>query len=163
MNAWEAGTSSQFFGAGLVAGSNGALLLQFVPALPSGPRVISGSSDFSGMNTVSPVLTVWSTPWSKNWPKKVNTELNGGERPTSVVMFGMNRVWCCWVQPAGCNGTTSSPAALTSHGTALGVPSWARTGRVAAATAAGLVEVWSTIRLLITRGCESTTLPLVCL
>ena len=146
MKAWLAGTSSPVLG------------------VPSGPRVRSGSSAFSGMNTVSPVLTVWSTPWSKNCPKKVNTELNGGERPTSVVMFGMKSVWCCGVQPAGCSGVTSRPVAgSTSHGTALGVPSWARTGRVAAATAAGLVEVWSTIRLLITRGCESTTLPLVCL
>ena len=34
---------------------------------------------------------------------------------------------------------------------------WVRTGKPAAATAAGLVDVWSTIRLLITRGCESTT------
>ena len=63
----------------------------------------------------------------------------------------------------GLQRVMSLPFASVSHGTALGVPSWARTGRVAAATAAGFVEVWSTIRLLTTRGWESTTLPLVCL
>ena len=44
------------------------------------------------------------------------------------------------------------------HGTTPLLP-WVRTGNWAAAMAAGLVEVWSTIRLLITRGWESTTLP----
>ena len=39
---------------------------------------------------------------------------------------------------------------------------WDRTGNSAAATAAGFVEVWSTIRLLIMRGSESTTEPVVC-
>ena len=33
---------------------------------------------------------------------------------------------------------------------------------VAAATAAGLLAVWSTIRLLMVRGVESMTVPLVC-
>jgi hypothetical protein len=33
----------------------------------------------------------------------------------------------------------------------------------AAATAAGFVEVWSTIRLLMLRGCESKTSPFFCL
>ena len=36
---------------------------------------------------------------------------------------------------------------------------WVRTGMPAAAFAAGLVEVWSTIRLLTTRGSESNTFP----
>src|SRR4029077_12685815 len=45
------------------------------------------------------------------------------------------------------------------HGTYRGAPGWARTGNPAAATAAGLVEVWSSIRLLITRGWESKTDP----
>ena len=62
--------------------------------MPSGPTVISGSSAFSGTNTVPLLLTVWSTPWSKNWPKNVNSELYGGDRPTSVVTFGMNSVLC---------------------------------------------------------------------
>src|SRR6476661_7383500 len=61
MNAWLGGTSSPVFG------------------LPSGPTVRSGSSAFRGTNTVPPLLTVWSTPWSKNWPKKVNSELYGGD------------------------------------------------------------------------------------
>ena len=47
------------------------------------------------------------------------------------------------------------------QGTTPGLP-WVRTGKPAAATAAGLVEVWSTIRLLITRGCESMTEPFFC-
>ena len=37
-----------------------------------------------------------------------------------------------------------------------------RTGNDAAATAAGLSDVWSTIRLLIVRGCESKTKPFFC-
>ena len=45
------------------------------------------------------------------------------------------------------------------HGYDAGIALGA-TGNPAAATAAGLVEVWSTIRLLIVRGCESMkTLP----
>src|SRR4029079_3703004 len=39
---------------------------------------------------------------------------------------------------------------------------WVRTGWPAAATAAGFVEVWSTIRLLMTRGCASKTVPFFC-
>src|SRR3954464_8552100 len=146
MNAWFAGTSSP------------------VPALPSGPSVRNGSSAFSGTNTVLPLLTVWSTPWSKNWPKKVNKLLYGGERPTSVVTLGMNSVWCVGVHPAGTPGVVAgaggSGDGSVVHGTALGSPGLCvRTGSPAAAMAAGLVEVWSTIRLLMTRGCESTTLP----
>src|SRR3954453_19040848 len=136
MNAWLSGTSSPVFG------------------LPSGPRVRSGSSARSGTNTVPPLLNVWSTPWSKNWPKNVNSELYGGERPTSVVTSGMNRVLCSGTQSGG--------------GRAVGAPQTntpvlfcVRTGNPAAATAAGLVEVWSTIRLLIVRGSESTTSPRV--
>ena len=75
-----------------------------VPASPSGPRVRSGSSARSGTKTVAPLLTVWSTPWSKNCPKNVNIELYGGERPTSVVTFGMKSVLCFGVQPAGSPG-----------------------------------------------------------
>ena len=53
----------------------------------------SGSSSFSGTKTVPlPPLVILSRPWSKNWPKIVNSELNGGDRPTSVVTFGMNSV-----------------------------------------------------------------------
>src|SRR4051794_19305794 len=137
MNAWFAGTSSP------------------VPATPSGPRVRSGSSALSGMNTVEPLLTVWSTPWSKNWPKNVNTLLNGGDKPTSVVMFGMNSVLCSGVQPTGVFGAVQT--------TAVGVGSCDRTGDPAAEMAAGLVEVWSSIRLLTVRGCESATLPVFCL
>ena len=143
MNAWLGCTSSPVFG------------------LPSGPSVISGSSGFSGTNTVPPDLTVWSTPWSKNWPKKVNSELYGGDRPTSVVTFGMKRVWCVGTQPAGtpATGGTAVGSGSTVQGCTPGFP-WVRTGNSAAAIAAGLVEVWSTIRLEITRGWESmTTFP----
>src|SRR4029077_12860761 len=106
------------------------------------------------MKTVPPLLTVWSTPWSKNWPKNVNHELNGGERPTSVVTFGMNSVLCSGVQSAGTFGAV--------QGVAEGGLPCERTGNCAAATAAGLSDVWSTIRLLITRGCESKTNPFFC-
>src|SRR6478752_7124726 len=116
---------------------------------PSGPRVINGSSGRSGTKTEQPLFTVWSTPWSKNWPKKVNSELNGGDKPTSVVMFGMNNVLCEGVHPAGTPGVVGAggtPTGSVVHGTALGVlASCDRTGFPAAAMAAGLVEVWSSI------------------
>src|SRR6476659_3500025 len=96
-----------------------------VPATPSGPRVISGSSDRSGTKTELPLFTVWSTPWSKNWPKKVNSELYGGDRPTSVVTLGMNSVLWVGVHPAGTPGVVGSAGGSGTgsvvHGTALGV------------------------------------------
>ena len=117
------------------------------PVMPSGPgwlvarvRIMklvglpgtnSGSSSLSGIITVPPPLVVRSRPWSKNCPKIVNSELNGADSPTSGATFGIDSV------PLA-SGTAPSPAA---------------------ATAAGLVGVWSTIRLLTTRGCESTTVP----
>src|SRR3954451_14160938 len=118
----------------------------------SGPA-ISGSSAFSGTNTVCPLLTVWSTPWSKNCPKNVNSELYGGERPTSVVTFGMNSVWCEGTQFAGTPTTGGSAVGCGSvvQGNFPGLPC-VRTGNAAAITAAGFVDVWSTIRLLIVRG-----------
>jgi hypothetical protein len=109
----------------------------------------------SGTNTVPPPLTVWSTPWSKNWPKNVNIELNGGERPTSVVTFGMNSVVCFGTQPSGEPTTTCGPGSGSTVQGCTPVFPWVRTGNSAAATAAGLVEVWSTIRLLTVRGSES--------
>ena len=117
---------------------------------------------------MAPLLTVWSTPWSKNCPKNVNIELYGGERPTSVVTFGMKSVLCFGVQPAGSPGVviwcvTGSTMGSVSHGNELAVGSCERTGWPAAATAAGFVDVWSTIRLLTTRGVESKTGPFFCL
>ena len=35
----------------------------------------AGVSQYAGTKTELPLFTVWSTPWSKNWPKKVNQEL----------------------------------------------------------------------------------------
>src|SRR3954453_7887098 len=142
MNAWLAGTSSPVF------------------ALPSGPSVLSGSSALSGTKTVQPPLTVWSTPWSKNWPNSVNSELYGGERPTSVVTLGMNSVSWEGVQFSGtaATGGDASGSGWVGHGWDPGLP-WVRTGNPAAAIAAGLVEVWSTTRLLITRGSVSKTFP----
>src|SRR3954447_12224053 len=146
MKRWRGGTSSPVLG------------------LPSGPWVTRGSSSCSGTNTVPPLLAVWSTPWSKNWPKNVNIELYGGDRPTSVVTFGMNRVLCDGTQPGG-SARMGSGSAVGSgsvvHGCCPGLP-WVLTGNAAAATAAGLVDVWSTIRLLTTRGPESKTLPFFC-
>src|SRR3954447_22210651 len=132
MNCWPGGTSSPVFGT------------------PSGPSVISGSSARSGTNTVPLDFTVWSTPWSKNWPKNVNHELNGGDRPTSVEMFGMKRVLCSGVQPAGTFGAVHTN---TRSGFAC-----VRTGFAATSTAAGFVDVWSSIRFEISRGCVSNTM-----
>jgi hypothetical protein len=85
----------------------------------------------------------------------VNHALNGGERPTSVVTFGMNSVLPSGVYSAGGFGS--------EHGIAEGGFPCVRTGNLAAATAAGFVDVWSTIRLLMMRGCESKTKPFFCL
>src|SRR4051794_11015567 len=128
---------------------------------PSGPSVRSGSSSLSGTKTVPPLLTVWSTPWSKNWPKNVKTELYGGERPTSVVTFGMKRVLCAGTHgsPLGLVVTAgvTVPSGLVTAGAQPARPRlpWVRTGFRAAAIAAGFVDVWSTIRLLMVRGRES--------
>src|SRR3954471_24808843 len=118
MKRWSGGTSSPVWG------------------LPSGPRGTRGASSRSGTNTVAPPLTVWSTPWSKNWPKKVNKLLYGGDRPTSVVTLGMNRVLNGGVQITAVGVATGT----TGQGTAVAVGSCDRTGAPAAATAAGLVE-----------------------
>src|SRR5436305_2654858 len=136
MKRCDGGTSSPVFG------------------LPSGPSVISGSSGFNGTKTVAPLLTVWSTPWSKNCPKNVNSELYGGERPTSVVTFGMKSVWCEGTQPAGTPSIPLIGSGSVVHGKRPGL-CCDRTGNPAAAIAAGFVDVWSTIRLLIVRGWES--------
>src|SRR3954452_22672239 len=135
----------------------GSVTSSLVFGLPSGPSVISGSSGLSGTKTALPLLTVWSTPWSKNCPKKVNIELYGGERPTSVVTFGMNSVLCDGTQPTGSPPSPVLGSGSVLHGDSPGLP-WDLTGNSAAAMAAGLVDVWSTIRLLIVRGWESTTL-----
>src|ERR671924_552829 len=66
----------------------------------------------------------------------------------------MKSVLCGGTQPAGSVGAGGSEHAVTP-----GLPC-VRTGWRAASTAAGFVEVWSTIRLLITRGCVSKTSPL---
>ena len=116
-----------------------------LPRTWSGPA-ISGSSFLSGTKTVPPPLTVWSTPWSKNWPNSVNIELYGGERPTSVrdVRDEQGLVWQGRSRPTGGVAHGTTPSVLCD-----------RTGKPAAAIAAGFVEVWSTIRLLMTRGSES--------
>ena len=99
------------------------------------PATNSGSSGFSGMKTVPlPPLFTRSRPWSKNCPKSVNQELYGAERPTSGATFGMK----------------NAPDGVTSGFSP------------AAATAAGLSAVWSTMRLLMTRGWLSKTVPVVC-
>ena len=52
----------------------------------------SGSSACSGTNTVPPPFVTRSKPWSKNWPKNVNIELNGADRPTSGASLPMKQV-----------------------------------------------------------------------
>ena len=76
----------------------------------------------------------------------------------------MNRVWWPGTQPAGVAGETSTGGLgpePSRTGQRRGCPG-SEPGTSAAATAAGLAEVWSSIRLLITRGCESTTEPVFC-
>ena len=131
-----------------------------LPAIPSGPWVTSGSSALTGTKTVPlPPLVILSRPWSKNWPKIVKSELNGGDSPTSVVTLGMSSVW-----RSGTHATGSPSGPMVGGVVQTTTPSlpWDRTGNPAAATAAGFVEVWSTIRLLTMRGSESTTEPAVC-
>jgi hypothetical protein len=100
-----------------------------VPALWSGPA-ISGSSALSGTKTALPLLTVWSIPWSKNWPKNVNMLLYGGDSPTSVVTLGMNSVWWVGVQLTGTasTGGVASGSGSVVHGTAVAPAPWVRTG-----------------------------------
>src|SRR3982751_2946155 len=83
-------------------------------------------------------------------------ELYGGERPTSVVTLGMNSVSPVGTQPSGTPPVPSGAGSVV-QGNFPGLR-WVRTGKPAAAIAAGLVEVWSTIRLLTVRGSESKTL-----
>src|SRR3954453_13248621 len=72
----------------------------------------------------------------------------------------MNRVWPVGVQSGGSanTGGSANGCGSTVHGVTPSLP-WVRTGNPAASRAAGLVEVWSTIRLLTTRGSESNTSP----
>src|SRR3954468_17140709 len=69
----------------------------------------------------------------------------------------MKRVWWSGTQPGEFGGTGGVGVGRPAPHGATPVFPWVRTGNPAAATAAGLVEVWSSIRLLITRGCESMT------
>src|SRR4051794_36104538 len=143
MKAWLAGTSSPVLGTS------------------SGPTVRSVSSAFSGTKTVPPLLTVWSTPWSKNWPKKVNIELYGGDKPTSVVTFSMKRDLWEGTQAGGSattTGVTLGADGSVVQGIELGPLPCVRTGWPAAASAAGLSLVWSTMRLEIVRGWVSNTM-----
>src|SRR4051794_59771 len=75
----------------------------------------------------------------------------------------MNSVLCDGTQFAGepSTGGTASGSGSIAHGKTPGLP-WVRTGNPAAAIAAGLVEVWSTIRVLMTRGWVSKTKPFFC-
>ncbi|MNG03794.1 hypothetical protein D3C84_868890 [compost metagenome] len=129
--------------------------------LPSTKR---GSSDCSGMKTMSlPPLVTRSRPWSKNCPKKVIQALNGADRPASGAMFGMKKVGVSSAVP----NSPSRPGLVTiwapSLSTSSAVPRTPSTpGSKAAATAAGLSAVMSTIRLLMMRGWASITVPVVC-
>src|SRR3954449_9244884 len=72
----------------------------------------------------------------------------------------MSSVLCAGVQSAGEPGVVA--VGSITQGVAEGGLPCERTGNCAAATAAGLSDVWSAIRLLITRGCESNTKPFFC-
>ncbi|MCY1251552.1 hypothetical protein D9M72_653280 [compost metagenome] len=96
------------------------------------------------MNTTSvPPLFTRSRPWSKNCPKKVIHALKPALRPSSGDSLGMKNTWRSSAVP----NMPSRPGLVM-----LGAPPLA-------STAAGLLAVWSTIRLLMVRGCESTTEP----
>ncbi|MCY1411684.1 hypothetical protein D9M68_672740 [compost metagenome] len=104
----------------------------------------SGSSGISGMKMVPLLpLETRSRPWSKNWPKKVNQELKGAESPSSGVVLGMKKT----SRSSGVLKMPSRPGLRTGAAPPL------------ASTAAGLLAVWSTIRLLMIRGSASATLP----
>ncbi|MCY1531625.1 hypothetical protein D9M68_668560 [compost metagenome] len=108
----------------------------------------SGSSGCSGMKIISVLLLLTrSSPWSKNWPKKVNHELKGAERPSSGVVFGIS---------------SSVPGGMTTPWRSYRTPAASSVPRPAATkalTAAGLLLVMSATRLLISRGSASTTFP----
>ncbi len=119
-------------------------------------RVVSRS----GTKTVPPPLTVWSRPWSKNWPKNVKSELKGGEKPLSVLMLGIGNVW--WV---GCIRPAPPDRRVRQRvgiGRARHVVRCSRLGahrEPRRRHRSRVVAVWSTIRLLTTRGWESKTFP----
>ncbi|MDT4851419.1 hypothetical protein FQZ97_855990 [compost metagenome] len=75
----------------------------------------------------------------------MNQELKGAERPSSGVELGMKKT--SW--SSGVPNMPSSPGLMTGAAPPL------------ASTAAGLLAVWSTIRLLMVRGWESITMPLL--
>ena len=128
-----------------------------LPRMWSGPA-ISGSSALSGTNTVPlPPLVILSRPWSKNWPKIVNSELNGGERPTSVVTFGMSRVSCAGTQPTGAVATAGADRARDDALVALG-PDGEAGGGDRGRVRRGLVDdqVADRARLGVERRCRSS-------
>ena len=133
-----------------------------LPAMRSGPA-ISGSSALSGTKTVPPLLTVWSTPWSKNWPKSVNMRVVRRREPDVGGDVGDEQglVRGHAARRNAVDRRRRQRVGSVVQGNTPGLPC-VRTGNPAAATAAGLVEVWSTIRLLIVRGWESKTLPVFC-
>ena len=77
-------------------------------------------------------LVTRSRPWSKNWPKNVIHALNGADRPSSGVMFGMKKTWLI----VGGAEDAVQAGARDDRGRPRSQP-----------TAAGLLAVWSTIRL----------------
>jgi len=90
----------------------------------------------------------------------VDGGLTGGGGPTGVVTLGMSGVGGAGTQPAGSPSVPPGVVGSVVQGTTPSFPC-ERTGKPAAATAAGFAEVWSTMRLLTVRGSESITLPLV--
>ena len=95
-------------------------------------------------------LTVWSTPWSKNWPKNVNSELYGGDRPTSVVTFGMNSVSLRRHAAVGRAVADPRLSRIVVHGDDARVALRADRERRPRRRPPGWSTVWSTIRLLMT-------------
>src|SRR3954465_13640516 len=73
----------------------------------------------------------------------------------------MNKVECEGTQPVGIPGVDVVGSVVHTPGL-LGPWSCERTGKVAAATAAGFCAVWSATRLLMRRGWVSKTSPFFC-
>ena len=99
------------------------------------PGTNSGSSAFNGMTTEPPALGTRSSPWSKNWPKKVNIRLKGAPSPKFGVMFGMNS------DPVGSAGSCGAGALQTKPPEPHGLSCAACAAGLPAPTPAGVPTV----------------------
>ncbi|MCY1445476.1 hypothetical protein D9M71_619910 [compost metagenome] len=132
--------------------------------MPSSPST-SGSSACSGTKTTPlPPLFTRSRPWSKNCPNRVNQELKPADRPSSGAVLGTNSGWPLGIAAPLRSSSVPTGKATPSGSSCVPLASTPSPASTKACTATGLPMVWSTIRLEMIRGSESTTLasgPLV--